>query len=116
MNKQRVGKKGEELARDVAMGQGYSIIQSNFRCPLGEIDLILRKEDVVVFLEVKTRRGNQYGEPWESVTSAKQERIKRVATWFVSRQGYADISYRFDVFTIKLDRKPWQYRWFKGAF
>lgn len=116
MSRQALGRKGEELARAVAEGQGYSVVQCNYRCCLGEIDLILEKEDIVVFLEVKTRRSERYGEPWESVAFAKQKRIRRVAAWYVSQTDLGNKSFRFDVFTIQACCQPWQYRWFKGAF
>lgn len=116
MNKLAVGQKGENLAANVALAQGYRILERNYRCPLGEIDLILARDDLIVFLEVKTRHGNDFGEAWEAVTPAKQQRIQRVAVWYAKALDREGCSYRFDVFTIRLGRQPWQYRWFKGAF
>jgi putative endonuclease len=116
MNRQAVGKKGEELALAAARAQGYQVIECNYRCPIGEIDLILQTGDTIVFAEVKTRRGDSFGEAWESVTPAKQERIRRVAAWFVRERDLSQHAFRFDVFTIQLRRQPWQYRWFQDAF
>ncbi|MDD2283170.1 MAG: YraN family protein [Eubacteriales bacterium] len=116
MNKQAVGKKGEEFAMATARADGYQVIEHNYRCPLGEIDLILQKGDIVVFAEVKTRRGDSFGEAWESVTEAKQERIRKVAAWYVRERDLCQCTFRFDVFSIQIERQPCQYRWFKDAF
>lgn len=116
MNKQDLGKKGEELALTTALARGYSVLGRNFRCPLGEIDLVLQKEDLVVFMEVKTRRGDRYGEAWEAVTKVKRERIRRVAAWFCQEQALGDLPCRFDVFTIQMGPVPWQHHWFEDAF
>jgi putative endonuclease len=110
-----LGTKGEELASAAARAEGYSVLASNYRCPLGEIDLVLQQGSTIVFAEVKTRRGNSYGEPWEAVTEAKQERIRRVAIWYV-QQHNLQLTYRFDVFTVFATRGTWQYRWYKDAF
>ena len=115
MNRLSLGKRGEELALEVAQAQGYRLLEANYRCPLGEIDLILEKGETVAFVEVKTRRGETYGEAWEAVTPAKQERIRRVAAWYVRERGLAAINFRLDVFTVSLDRGR-RYRWFQDAF
>lgn len=104
------------MAEKAARAQGYDIIARNYRCPLGELDLVLRKKDTIVFVEVKARKGKSYGEAWESVTPAKQTRIKKIALWYVQEQGLEDWSFRFDVFSIQLQSGTWQYRWFKDAF
>jgi len=112
----RLGQEGEELAVCAARAEGYQVVQQNFRCPLGEIDLILRKGETIVFAEVKARRGLAYGEAWEAVTPVKQQRIRRIATWFVRERGLDGHHFRFDVFSIQGKPGTWQYRWFKDAF
>lgn len=114
MNKS-LGKEGEELAMAAARAEGYTVLDSNYRCPLGEIDLVLQQGSTVVFAEVKTRRGRSFGEPWEAVTEAKQQRIRRIAAWYV-QQHNLQLTYRFDVFTIYLSRGNCNYRWYKDAF
>ena len=116
MNRLMVGKRGEDLAATVAQAQGYRVVHRNYRCPLGEIDLILERNSTLVFIEVKTRSSNRYGEPWEAVTPTKQERIRRVATWYLREQELNPAAFRFDVFTVLLGCQPWQYRWFQEAF
>lgn len=94
-----LGKKGEELAMAAARAEGYTVRESNYRCPFGEIDLVLQKGSTVVFAEVKTRKDDSFGEPWEAVTEIKQERIRRVAAWYV-QQHNLHLTYRFDVFAV----------------
>lgn len=116
MNRQVTGKEGEDLAVSAALCEGYEIIARNYRCPLGELDLILGCGKLIVFAEVKTRRGKRYGEAWESVTLNKQERIRKIALWYVMEQELEDYSFRFDVFSVHCSSGNWQYRWFKDAF
>jgi len=116
MSNQELGRRGEDLATAAALAEGYQVIGRNYRCPLGEIDLILQRGETVVFAEVKTRRSVGFGEAWEAVTPTKQERIRRVAAWYVQEHGLALCTFRFDVFSIQGGQQPWQYRWYKDAF
>ena len=115
MNRQR-GKEGEDLAVAAALAEGYEILARNWRCDLGELDMILKKGETIVFAEVKTRKGDRYGQAWESVTPAKQARISRIARWYAKIQDLEGYSLRFDVFSIDYKGGRWQYRWFKNAF
>lgn len=99
-----------------AMAEGYEIVARNYRCSLGELDLILRQGYTIAFAEVKTRKGDEYGEAWESVTPAKQARVRKIATWYVKEQGLDGFTFRFDVFSIDFKNGRWHYRWFKDAF
>jgi putative endonuclease len=116
MSLQELGREGEALAVAAARAEGYEIIARNYRCSLGELDLVLQRGHTIVFAEVKTRRGDRYGEAWESVTLRKQKTIRKVAIWYVREQDLRDYSYRFDVFSIQYKNGRWQYRWFKDAF
>lgn len=116
MNRQGIGREGEDLAVAAALAEGYEIIARNYRCSLGEMDMILKQGDIIVFAEVKTRKGDPYGEAWESVTPAKQARIRKIAIWYVKEQRLEGYSFRFDVFSVDYKNGRWQYRWFKGAF
>jgi putative endonuclease len=116
MSRQLTGRAGEDLAASAALAEGYEIVTRNYRCPLGEIDLILQRGDVVVFAEVKTRTGTSFGDAWESVTPSKQNRLKKIALWYTREAGITDRSFRFDVFSISNRKDRWDYRWFKDAF
>jgi putative endonuclease len=87
----------EELAR-----QGYSVIERNFRCRHGEIDLIAEEGGDLVFIEVKTRRGNAYGLPEEAVTLRKQQKIVQVATYYLDLHACSERAWRIDVVAVQL--------------
>lgn len=80
--KQTLGKYGEDLAASYLQDRGYKIHDRNWRCSLGEIDLIARDKDRWVFVEVKTRNGTRYGHPFEAITAEKIFRLRKlVAQW-----------------------------------
>lgn len=100
-NRRRVGAAYEEKAAEYLCSQGYRILERNFRCRLGEIDLIAEDCEVLVFLEVKYRKSSRYGSPAEAVTPAKQKTICRVADFYrMSRRVPESKSCRFDVVAI----------------
>lgn len=76
------------------------IVARRFRCRAGEIDLVAREGEVVVFVEVKTRSRARHGRPAESVTARKQARLGRVALFFLTRHGLLDATSRFDVVEV----------------
>src|SRR5205807_6725350 len=80
--RQGLGRTGERLAAEELLRQGYRIVQQNFRCKHGEIDLIAEDEHDLIFVEVKTRRGNAYGLPEEAVTARKRQKIIQVASYY----------------------------------
>jgi len=83
--------------------QGYRIKTRGFRAKAGEIDIVAEKGGTTVFVEVKTRKGDEYGEPIESVTEKKASRIRNVAAEYMSVAGFAT-EVRFDVICVFLDR------------
>ena len=87
----------EELTR-----QGYTIIERNFRCRYGEIDLIAEDAHDLIFIEVKTRRGNAYGLPEEAVTPRKQQKLVQVATYYLDLHDCSERSWRIDVVAVQL--------------
>lgn len=101
-----LGKAGEDLAERYLKRQGYAIVARNYRCPLGEIDLIAVNKRVVVFVEVKTRRVDTSGAPLESVNAVKQRRLKRIALHYLSRHHLHDRDVQFDVVGISLRSDP----------
>jgi putative endonuclease len=96
-----IGKKGEDIAVDYLKGLNYEIVSRNFRYGRIEIDIIAKHQDILVFVEVKTRSAVTYGFPEESVDETKQEAIQDCAEEFISRENWeGDI--RFDIIAINL--------------
>ena len=97
-----VGVLGEELASSFLKDRGYKILLKNYKTPLGEIDLVARHGDVLVFVEVKARCSEEMGDPAESVTRRKRRQISKVAHCYLKRYGLEDYPCRFDVVSILL--------------
>ena len=95
-----LGRRAEDLAKEYFLQQGYRLLERNFRAGPGEIDLILEKDDLLVFVEVKARRSLRYGLPQEAVTRLKQETIRRVAEAYMLRGKGLNRKVRFDVLAI----------------
>lgn len=95
-----LGKRGETLVKNYLQENKYNVIETNFRTKLGEIDLIAIKNDIVVFIEVKTRTSNCFGLPREAVNLAKQRKIKLVASEFLQRKKWFDKEIEFDVIEV----------------
>lgn len=100
MNKKHLGKKGEDFAAGILEEEGYRILERNFRCPIGEIDLIAEKDGELTFIEVKTRRTMKFGIPAEAVTREKQRRIRAAAEWYLKNCSAAYIKVQFQVVEI----------------
>ena len=102
--RQQTGKLGEQLAQRHLKGEGYKILQANYRASGGEIDLIAEKDGEVIFVEVKTRRGLAHGTPEESITPRKQQHIIAAAQEYLQATGNEERNWRIDVVAIELDR------------
>jgi putative endonuclease len=103
-----LGRLGEGLVARLLEADGWQILDRNFRCRRKEIDIIARRDDVIVFVEVKTRSGVDYGHPFEAVTPAKRREIERVARAWIARHGRRRVAvtcYRFDVVGVLWDGK-----------
>ena len=79
--KKNLGQEGEKIAIKYLQRLGYTIIEQNFRCKSGEIDIIAKEEEQIIFIEVKTRTSNRYGEPIEGVNSIKQNHILSTSSY-----------------------------------
>ncbi len=100
-----LGRIGEDLAAAWYRQRGYAVVDRNWRVPIGEIDLVLRKGRVVVIAEVKSRRTDAYGVPALAVGAAKQQRLRRLAAvWLSDRRIRWRVDVRFDVVAITGDR------------
>ncbi len=103
----KLGETGELLAANFLAEKGYSIIQRNFRCKAGEIDIIAGDGDYLVFVEVKTRRSLNYGSPVEAVDMRKQQQIYRTALFYLQQNSIDNQDIRFDIIAITImDEKP----------
>ncbi|MBK5223819.1 MAG: YraN family protein [Acidimicrobiia bacterium] len=102
MSRHRIelGAVGEALAADWYVANGYTILDRNWRCRAGELDLVLASGRTVVFCEVKTRTTTAYGTPAEAVTRTKQLRIRRLAAEWLSHSQLRPASLRFDVAAV----------------
>ena len=96
----RLGRDGESAALDWYRRRGYVLIERNWRCPLGELDLVLERGGELVFCEVKSRRGDLFGGPFEAVTARKQRKLAQLAQVFVASTGVRPGVVRFDVASV----------------
>lgn len=100
--RRRLGAAGEELAARELARRGYVIRERNWRCAAGEVDLVAELDGALVFVEVKTRRGNQFGAPEESITSAKRTHLIAAAQTYLQEHQWQDCAWRIDVVAIEL--------------
>jgi len=106
----------EELACQFLEKHGLVLLERNYRTRSGEIDLIMRQGATLVFVEVKYRSTSTYGNPLETVTRAKQKRIKRTALFYLAQTNCCYDAVRFDVLGIIQMGQSMKYLWVKGAF
>lgn len=99
-SKKQVGDKGEDIAADFLIDKGYDVIQRNYRCRYGEIDIIARDSETLAFVEVKTRHTTRFGTPQDSITRAKIDKISKTALWYIQENDLINQSCRFDVIAI----------------
>jgi putative endonuclease len=102
---QHVGKTGEALAAKYLEDRGYQIIEQNFTSRYGELDLVARDGDSIVFVEVKTRTSSAFGEPEDSVTPEKLERIINTALLWLQANPDQPDDWRIDVVAILMDHQ-----------
>ena len=96
----KLGQLGEEHAKSYLIQKGYKILETNYRCKLGEIDIIACQEKTLIFIEVKTRRSLEYGLPCEAVTREKLRHIINVARIYTVNNSLCDIDQRIDVIEL----------------
>ncbi|HEU5368064.1 MAG TPA: YraN family protein [Ktedonobacterales bacterium] len=101
-SRKRLGNAGERLAAERLRQAGYTVRMLNYRCPAGEIDIVAEEGGDIVFVEVKTRRGDAYGLPEEAVTPAKQRKLIAAAQTYLEANGCAHASWRVDVVAVAL--------------
>jgi len=94
------GREGEEIAVEYLIGKGYRILVRNYRTVLGEIDIIAREGNTLVFIEVKARSGEQFGAPQDAVDPKKQVKVSRVALAYLKHKKVVSCACRFDVVAV----------------
>ncbi len=105
MTRRDTGILGEKLAREFLKKRGYRIVATNYRCPEGEIDIIARQKDCLVFIEVRTKTGLGFGGPEESITRTKRSHLRAAAAHYQLEHDDQSSSYRIDVVAVELDEK-----------
>ena len=107
-NKRKTGKRYEDMAASYLTEQGLRIVEQNYFCPAGEIDLIAEDGDAIVFVEVKYRRTAGSGYAASAVTAQKQKTLYQCARFYIAHRGLSfDQSYRFDVIAIDGSKITW---------
>lgn len=101
MNNREIGTEYERAAAYYLEQQGYIILEQNYRCRTGEIDLIARDGEYLVFCEVKYRYDGRKGSPLEAVDFRKQKKIRQCALFYLTEKGFGEIPCRFDVIGIQ---------------
>lgn len=105
--KQILGEEGERIAETYLRRKGYRLVERNYRCPVGELDLVVLDHSVIVFVEVKTRTDDRFGAPLESVHPRKQRKMIKAALFFLNQHRLHHREARFDVVGISLkEREP----------
>ena len=111
-----LGKFGEDLAFEKIKGLGYKKIIRNYRCPLGEVDLIARDGDTLVFIETKTRKGRSIGYAKEAVNDKKKRQLSKVALFYMKSNKLNEVRARFDVVAVSLAGGEQQVEVIQNAF
>lgn len=104
MNRRELGNAGEKVAQQFLKKRGYKVIETNYRCRAGELDIVAEKKGYTVFVEVRTRGSQEFGGPEESLTSAKKERLVRLALGYLQEHPGAKPDWRIDVVAIDMDK------------
>jgi putative endonuclease len=116
MKRAEKGKCGENAAAEYYQDLGIRIVERNFRRREGEIDIIAREGETVIFAEVKTRTNTSYGLPGEAITLTKKRNISRVASIYLMENGLDDVPARFDVLEVILSGDHAEVRLIQDAF
>ncbi|NLL63460.1 MAG: YraN family protein [Ruminococcaceae bacterium] len=110
-----IGRKGEELTAKYLQNKNYEIIEKNYSCRFGEIDLIAKKENFICFIEVKTRKQDAFTTGFEAITVSKQRKIIKTAQYFLAyNKKYQNLQPRFDC--VEVNSKTKRITYIKNAF
>ncbi len=103
--RKKLGNRGEKIAAKVLRKQGYRIIEKNYHSRLGEIDIVAKEDESIVFVEVKTRCSTDFGLPEEALSYDKKRRLSKLALGYLAHRRIKDTNCRFDVVSILMDNK-----------
>lgn len=103
-NKKIVGDRGEDIAVDYLKNNGFEIVKRNYRFGHGEIDIVAKKNDILLFVEVKTRKNLEFGPPELAVTKSKQRQIRKIAESYLAENKITEFDCRMDVIAILLKK------------
>lgn len=110
------GRVGEDAALGVYLRRGFALVARNWRCALGELDLVLVRRDLLVFCEVKARSGPAFGGGYEAVTWTKRRKLRHLADAFLEQNGPSPARVRFDVASVWLGSRDADVEIFEDAF
>jgi putative endonuclease len=114
--RREVGKRGEDAATKFIKKRGYKVVERNFTCPVGEMDIIALDKKTLCFIEVKTLSGRNYGPPEIAVNIHKQRKLSQVALAYLNQKHLHDINARFDVIAVTLSPEGERIELIKDAF
>ncbi len=114
--KQQFGRESESIAARYLKKQGYKILEQNYRTKIGEIDIIARDKQTLVFVEVKARKSDRFGNPKWAVTPKKQRKISMIALYYLKLTKQSNVKARFDVVTISHEQDKPKVEIVKNAF
>jgi len=111
-----LGSRGEELAVKFLKAKGYAILARNFRTPVGEIDIVAREAQTLVFVEVKTKEGSGFGTAKGAVDRHKQRKVSMAALAYINLKGWTNRPARFDVVAVDITARGPQIDLYRNAF
>jgi putative endonuclease len=103
MERKPLGDLGEQLAKDHLKKKGYKLIETNYRCHFGEIDIVARQKDCLVFVEVRTKSSLEFGSPEESLSPTKQKHMKKCGYYYLQKHKNLPENWRIDLVAVELD-------------
>ncbi len=117
MSRKDIGRLGESLAAEYLKNEGFNIIEINYNCPAGEIDIIAKEYDYLVFIEVRTKSGSGFGSPEESITKTKKKHMIESAYTYLGEKDKMQSNWRIDFIAVELDRdyKPLRIEYYQDA-
>lgn len=111
-----LGKRGEGIAVSYLKGLKYKIVERNYTCKFGEVDIIAKDRNTLTFIEVKTRSSLEYGHPYQVVNKRKQHQISKVALNYINKNDLQDMDARFDVVAVQISPEGEKVELIKNAF
>jgi putative endonuclease len=112
----QTGREGEDAAVRYLSDRGLRVHERNFRCAIGEIDIVCLDGDTIVFVEVRSHSSQRFGLPQESITLRKRQKLTRLAQWYLKKNGLERRSARFDVVAVTWKAGTREVIWIVNAF